>query len=66
MELGYGVAAELEGLRWNWGDAYDITENAGVWQALRADNQAALIARSAGALLALILADYTSRPVPRS
>lgn len=66
MELGRGVAAELENLLWHWGGAYDITGTPGAWRAVRADNGAALIAASAPALLALILADYTSRPVPRS
>ena len=29
MELGRGVAAELENLLWHWGGAYDITGTPG-------------------------------------
>jgi len=66
MELGCGAAAELEDLRWHWGGAYDISEGSGAWRAVRADNQAALVAASAGELHDLITADYAARPVPRS
>jgi hypothetical protein len=66
MELGCGVAAELEDLRWHWGGAYDISEGSGAWRAVRADNQVALVAASAGELHDLIRADYAARPVPRS
>ncbi len=66
MELGCGVAAELEDLRWHWGGAYDITEGSGAWRAVRADNQVTLVAASAGELRALIVADYGRRPVRRS
>ncbi len=65
MELGCGEAAELEDLRWHWGEAYDVSEGSGAWRAVRADNQVALVAASAGELHALIVADYGRRPVPR-
>jgi len=58
MELGCNAAAELEELRWHWGGACDITEKTGTWTAVRRDNGGVLIAACAGALLAMILADY--------
>jgi len=65
MELAFGIAAELEDLRWHWGGAYEITEGSGAWRAVRADNQVALVAGSAAELRALIADDYARRPVPR-
>jgi hypothetical protein len=66
MELGRGVAAELEDLKWHWGGAYDVSEGSGAWRAVRADNQVTLVAASAGELRDLIAADYGRRPVPRA
>lgn len=57
--------AALADLRWNWGDAYEITEAVGVWRAVRLDNQRTLVASDAGELRDLILADYANRPVRR-
>lgn len=55
---------KLAGLRWHWGDAYEITW-AGVFRAVRRDNGSVLTARSAEELRMLIRADYSYRPVPR-
>lgn len=58
-------AAELEHLRWHWGEAYEITRTLGMFRAVRRDNGAAVAAPTAFRLLAEISADYTARPVPR-
>ncbi len=57
--------AELEGLRWHWGEAYEITRTFGMYRAVRRDNGAAVTARSAAKLLREISADYQTCPVPR-
>ena len=59
------AAAELDHLRWNWGDVYEITEALGVWRAVRGDTQVSLVASRAAELLDEIVADYTRRPLPR-
>ena len=61
-----GIARALKDLRRNWGSAYQITEDLGVWRAVRGDSQVTLIATSPGKLRDLIKANYTARPVPRS
>ena len=48
MHPGQVTEAELDDLRWHWGDAYEITEAVGVWRAVRLDNQTTLVASSAG------------------
>ena len=53
----------LADLRWHWGEAYEITEALGVWRAVRLDNQVALVAGDPEELRALIIHDYTCRPV---
>lgn len=55
----------LEALDWHWGEAYEISEAAGTWRAVRRDNGRALIATAAADLRDLILADYVKEPVPR-
>ena len=65
MHPGQVIEAELDDLRWHWGDAYEVTEALGVWRAVRRDNQVALVASSAAELRSLIVADYTARPVIR-
>ena len=58
--------AALADLRHHWGEAYEISEACGVWRAVRADNQRALIATGAEDLRALIIADYAAHPVRRT
>lgn len=53
----------LADLRWHWDTAYEITEALGVWRAVRLDNQVALVAGDPEELRALIIHDYTCRPV---
>jgi hypothetical protein len=55
----------LEALDWHWGEAYEITETAGEWRAVRRDNGRTLAATEAEDLRDLIKADYTKEPVPR-
>lgn len=57
--------AELENLRWHWGEAFDITRTLGMFRAVRRDDGAAVCAPTADRLLAEISADYQARPVPR-
>ena len=58
--------ADLEVLRWNWGDAYEIRVAGGRWSARRADGLGGLIvAAGPDGLREAILADYRLRPVPR-
>jgi hypothetical protein len=64
--VGYPDAATpLEDLRWNWGEAYRIDHYGLVWLAQRRDDRSTLRAESVGELRNLIIADYTTRPVPR-
>ena len=55
----------LNMLRWNWGEAYEITEALGVWRAVRCDTQRTLVASAPDELRVLIIADYSENPVPR-
>ena len=64
--LRRNAAGDLKDLRRNWGGAYEITADLGVWRAVRRDSQVTLIATSPGKLRDLITANYTARPVPRS
>ena len=49
----------------HYGDAYEINMRRGRYEARRRDDGTVLTADSAGALLDLIRADYTTRPVSR-
>jgi hypothetical protein len=53
----------ISDLEFHWGEAYEITEALGVWRAVRHDDQRALIATDPEELRALIITDYTARPV---
>ena len=57
----------LASLRFHWGSAYEISvgDVAGVWRAVRLDDQRTLIATDASELHTLIVADYTAHPVKR-
>ena len=55
----------LNMLRWNWGEAYEITVASGVWRAVRYDNQRTIVATDPDGLRTLIVADYANQPVPR-
>ena len=57
--------AALADLDFHWGGAYEIAAGAGGWVARRQDDGRPLIAGSPDELRALILADYSARPVPR-
>ena len=59
--------ADLEDLRWHYGDAYLIHyfPGPGRWIAQRRDSHQTISADSAEALLDLIRADYAARPVSR-
>ncbi len=56
---------ELEELRWHWDEAYEIARDDGRLGADRRDGSGRLEAGTAAELRALIIADYTERPVPR-
>ncbi len=56
---------ELETLRWHWDEAYEITWDDGRFRAGRHDGRGRLEAGTAAELRALVIADYTERPVPR-
>ena len=57
---------DLEWLRHHWGSAYDIAAEGDHWSAARLDGTGTpLAARSAAELRALIVENYTTRPVPR-
>lgn len=55
----------LEALRWNWGEAYEITGAAGQWAAQHRDNGRMLVAGGPDGLRELIIEDYAAQPVPR-
>jgi hypothetical protein len=57
--------AALADLDFHWGGAYDVAAGAGGWMARRRDDGRPLVAGSPDELRALILADYSARPVPR-
>ena len=57
---------ELEDLLWHWGDAYVIEcFGLGRWAAQRRDGRSTIRADSPVLLRAMIVADYTTSPVPR-
>ena len=58
-------AHDLVQLRYHWGDAYEITWEAGTWRAVRRDDRQGLTADSSGQLNDRIIDDYSARPVPR-
>jgi hypothetical protein len=49
----------------HYGEAYEINMRRGRYEARRRDDGSVLTADSVGALLDLIRADYSARPVPR-
>jgi len=57
--------ADLDELRWHWGEAYLIDLIGSRWIAQRRDSHATIRADSADALLDLIRADYAAHPVSR-
>jgi hypothetical protein len=59
--------ADLDDLRWHYGDAYliDYLPGPGRWIAQRRDSHQTISADSAGGLLDLIRADYAERRVSR-
>jgi hypothetical protein len=58
--------ATLDALRWNWGDAYDIGCDDGVWWFRRRDGIGSQeTASSPDALRRAIVDDYTFRPMRR-
>ena len=57
--------ANLAYLIHHYGEAYEINKRRGRYEARRRDDGSVLSADSAGALLDLIRADYSARPVPR-
>ena len=61
-------AADLDDLRWHYGEAYLIHFFPGPdkWVAQRRDSHATMSADSADGLLGLIRADYAAHPVGRS
>lgn len=61
------IESELESLRWNWGDAYDIGHDERGWRALRRDGLGdVLTVATPHELYKLITEDYSVKPVPRS
>ena len=64
--MSAGRDEALEYLQRNWGDAYEVGwGEAGVWRAVRLDNRLPLVALDADELRALIIEDYSARPVKR-
>ncbi len=62
------IDTELEGLRWNWGDAYQIEfSNEHGWQARRRDGQGRwLTGADPDELYKVITDDYRLKPVARN
>ncbi len=60
-------AADLDELRWHYGEAYLIhyLPGPGRWVAQRRDSHATMSAGSPDQLLDLIRTDYAAHPVPR-
>jgi hypothetical protein len=60
-------AADLDELRWHYGEAYLIhyLSGPGRWVAQRRDSHATMSAGSPDQLLDLIRTDYAAHPVPR-
>ena len=60
-------AADLDDLRWHWGDAYLIhCFGLGTWVAQRRDSHATIGAEGPDELRDKIAADYRAHPVSRS
>jgi hypothetical protein len=62
---GNTTQAELDELRFHWGDAYRIDYRLGQFRAERRDDGSAVRAATAEALLAEIRDDYAANPVGR-
>jgi hypothetical protein len=62
------IDAELEALRWNWGDAYRIEwDEENGWRARRLDGLGGwLTGADSDELYKAITDDYSLKPVPRS
>lgn len=54
---------ELADLRWHWGDAYEFSWAAGLYQARRRDTGDLLACSGVRGLLGLVRADYVAKPV---
>jgi len=54
---------DLSGLRWRWGEAYEITVTSGIFRAVRRDDGSAVNATTTERLEAEICTDYHVRPV---
>ena len=59
------VFSQLQYLRFNWGEAYDVNLDGSDFVAARRDNQRELRAQSAEGLRELVLIDYSENKVPR-
>jgi len=60
------VSGELDELRYNWGEAYDIAADGGMCTATRRDGKGGTLADPFPEGLRLrIVADYGADPVPR-
>lgn len=60
-------AADLDDLRWHWGDAYLIhCFGLGRWVAQRRDSHGTMSAEGPEELRSLITADYAAHPVSRA
>jgi hypothetical protein len=62
------VESELRGLRWNWGDAYEVShDDEQGWRAKRRDGQGGwLTGADPDELYKAITDDYSLRPVSRN
>jgi hypothetical protein len=58
-------AADLDDLRWHYGEAYLIELIGERWIAQRRDSHGTMSAGNPDQLLGLIRADYATHPVPR-
>ena len=54
---------DLSGLRWRWGEAYEITVTNGMFRAVRRDDGSVVNTTTAERLEAEICTDYHVRPV---
>lgn len=64
--VALGTGAALDALRWNWGDAYDIGLDDGVWWFKRRDGIGGIeTASGPDALRRAIIDNYILRPVRR-
>jgi hypothetical protein len=61
------IESELEGLRWNWGSAYEVNYDDRGWRAVRRDGLGGVLTGATpDELYKLITDDYSIKPVPRS